>query len=85
MVDLNSQTQELAFLAIKEHGIREVGDQNMSQKPRAYDTFWNNLRRWRSDGYRWSIVFYALTLAAGVLGTDMTDNLETGGNDIKLL
>jgi hypothetical protein len=74
----------LLFLAIKRQGITEFGNDYIGRQTCGGQALRDNLGRCICSLYRRAIIFNTLAVPAGILGPDVTDNLNPGGNNIEL-
>ena len=82
--DIHPQPGEHLLLPVERHMIDKLAGEHMGQQPGRGNGFWDDPRRHRCNAHRLCI-FNPFALPAGVLGPDLTNDLDLGGDDIELL
>jgi hypothetical protein len=81
---IDPDASELRLLAIERNRITELAHQHECQQPRGGDALLDNLSRNGGNLHRVGAV-QPLALLADVFEPNVVDDLQLGGNDIKLL
>ncbi len=82
--DVHAKPGEEPLLTVERQMVDELGGEYLGQEPRADDGLGDDLRRHGRDPHRWSLVLHPFAAAAGVLGTDAAEHLDTGWDDVEL-